>query len=240
MVSDAGKHAYQRDRCEFAMHAMIALAWVANPQTLRSHISFRSHAFGFLRFMDRRSNMHWEKKFARHYANGEGEATRQLVSDSLDGLQQQEHPLPGMNEYLFLLRETMSAMHAGLAEGRYTAPPLGEISPGDAVPSDPQEQANRQVNQKTKKIMERSTVLQTWRIAVNLVYLMLNQLGLSALERYLACYLITRAAEEIFHEPATGIVQRLADTGDVDQVISFFLENNRVLANGYQSTLMRR
>jgi len=134
----------------------------------------------------------------------------------------------------------MSAMHAGLAEGRYTAPPLGEISPGDAVPSDPQEQANRQVNQKTKKIMERSTVLQTWRIAVNLVYLMLNQLGLSALERYLACYLITRAAEEIFHEPATGIVQRLADTGDVDQVISFFLENNRVLANGYQSTLMRR
>jgi len=44
--------------------------------------------------------------------------------------------------------------------------------------------------------LDRSSLFRAWQITVNLVYLMMNQLGVRPLERFLACYMVTRAAED--------------------------------------------
>lgn len=203
-------------RQQIALEAMVALIWLANPKTLRSHISYSSHASGFLRFMELRSNVNWREKFSRHYAEAQGQAMRQMLINSIKALHLQQNPMPGMQEYLSLLRETMLEIYTGLSDGRYAPPPVQEIGSGDS------QRSGIQVNQRLRQLMQKSTILQTWRIAVNLVYLMLNQLGLPALERYLACYLITRAAEELYAEPVSSIVEELARTGEVGRVISCF------------------
>jgi hypothetical protein len=203
-------------RQQIAMDAMVASIWVANPETLRSHISYNSHAHGFLRFMDIRSGAGWQEKFSKHYTEVEGEKVRRSLAASVEALQGQQSPLPGMIDYLDLLRETMTDIYTGLQDGRYLPLPIQEAGSGNSqVPG-------AEVRRKMGELVRESIILQTWRATINFVYLMLNQLGLAALERYLACYLITRAAEDLYQETAASIVEELARSGDVTRVISFF------------------
>lgn len=201
-------------RSQIGLQAMIGLAWLANPENLRSAISFRSHANGFLRFMD--STRRLGEVFSQCYTEREGEAMRRLLTESVDSLQRGAHPLPGMDRYLQLLQSTLRDMYDGIRSGRYAALPVIQFAPP--------EQANPQaeINARLREIMKSDVTLQAWRITINLLYLMLNQLGLPASERYLACYLVSRAAEDVYGERVASISEELARSGDSSRVITFF------------------
>jgi hypothetical protein len=211
-----------------ALQVMIGLAWLANPQTLRSHASYVSHAGGFSRFLS--SDGQLLRSFSNCYEGSAGQAMRRYLSAAVDALQQERSLLPGMNDYLALLREVMIDLYDGLAGGRYAAPPLKQIDRSRVNrASGPTAQISRRLNE----LMGTNIILQTWRLTINLVYRMLNQLGLSAYERCWACYLVSRAAEDVFRQPADTIAQELAHTGDANQMITFFQGVN--LSNRLQS-----
>lgn len=201
-------------RHQIGLQAMIGLAWLANPENLRSHISFRSHANGFLRFMD--STRRLEKVFSQCYTEREGETMRRLLIKSVEALRSRTNPLPGMNDYLELLQSTMTDIYNGIRSGRLSALPAAHLAPPD--PSDPKAELYAKLWQE----VDEDLGFQSWRITINLLYLMLNQLGLAALDRYLACYMVSRAAEDVYGEPVSFISAQLARPGGTSRVITFF------------------
>ncbi len=207
--------AWQRQHV--ALQTMIALAWLADPHRLRSHASFASHASGLLRFMG--SDGKLKQAFEDSYRGSEGEAMRSYLVAAVDALREGKSPLPGMSDYLALLRETMTDLFAGLQTGRYEPPPLEQV---DKSRRREVTVVDAQIIQKLNQLMGTSTILQTWRLVINLVYRILNQMGISALERYLACYLIARAAEDVYGQSTDNIAKELAHTGDANEMITFF------------------
>jgi hypothetical protein len=203
----------QGERTHIAMTAMIALAWIANPHKMRSHISFRSHANGLLRFLGSRQ---LEQEFSRCYTEREGKKARNLITTTVSTLEAGVNLPAETNEYISLMRETLNGAYRGFQDGLYGQAPVKQIRPIDKSDS------NAELSERLNQLVKENNVLQAWRVTINLLYLLLNQLGISALERGLACYLLSRAAEDVYGEPTDAIVRELARTGDADQVITVF------------------
>jgi lantibiotic biosynthesis dehydratase-like protein len=203
----------QAERTQIAIMAMIALAWVANPRQTRPYISFRSHANGLLRFVGSRR---LEQEFSRCYLEREGAKARNMITTTIAALESGASLPRGFNEYVSLMRETLENYYRGFQDGVYGQPPVKEIKP--ISDSDPNAELSRRLNQLVKE----NHILRAWRVTINLLYLLLNELGISAMERGLACYLLSRAAEDVSGESIDAIVRELARTGDAGRVISLF------------------
>lgn len=195
------------ERQHIALKAMIALAWVANPESLASCASFGSHAAGFLRKADRDHKL--RDAFAERYTSREGPAIRNLLQSSVAELQQGRSELPGMDDYITLLRQTMDDVYHGLLDGRYQTYP--------ALQFEYPEQYRSLIS-----LLDESPSLRAWQTTVNLVYLMLNQLGLAPLERFFACYLLSRASEDAYDYQIHKIAAQLAETRDSSTMLPFF------------------
>jgi hypothetical protein len=219
------------DRQELCLRLMIALAYVADPERLRAHLSFSSHAQAFLRVRDREGAL--SRAYAARYDGAGGERVRQLLRTVTQDLANPANPnqpanpaAPAdpstgpagplrMNEFVDLLRETLADIYNGLRSGRYQPVPaatlVGDPDRGGAVDY-----------RRLIELLDAHPALRAWQITISLLYQVLNQLGMQAADRFLACYLLSRAAEDVFGEPADRIYQNLNASGDHREMFSFF------------------
>jgi hypothetical protein len=195
---------YSRD--SIALHAMLAVGWVANPHKLTSCVSFGSHVFGFLNKADKDQKL--AAVFSRNYENGNGEALRHFVRTTIDAMERRETPIPFLDSWLQLLRETMTVIYQGLVSGTYEIASVMQFQ----YPED---------QQALVSLLDESPSMRAWQITVNLVYLTLNQLGVRALERFYACYLLYRAVNDIYGGLAE-IGPKLAMGRDTVDMLPFF------------------
>ncbi len=204
-------------RHHIACSLLIALAWLACPEHLRTWISFRSHANGFLRFADPTGRL--GAVLEARYGGRDGMAARQLLTSTIAALQQHTHSLPHMEEYLKWLAATMTDLAAGLSEGRYRAMPVRDW---EAAMKFGSESLDPEVHRKLFRLLDHSPYLRSWQMTVNIVYLVLNQLGISGMERFMACYWLAKAAEEVFGEGVEQIARPVAMTGNTTTLLPFF------------------
>jgi hypothetical protein len=211
--------AQQASRHEIAIQALIALLWAGEPQGLRSHMSFGSHVEGF--FYGNKLGL--RDSFERHY-NSVGESVRAVLRTTREDLDQERFTTPGLLEFAALLCTTFRDLVHGFESGAYHTAASTELvreseryaashSSFGALKTPP-------VSEKVLRLRDSSPVLQAWQILVNLGYLTLKQLGLAPLERFLACYLISRAVEAEIGESATSLMRRFMETGDPSLIIS--------------------
>lgn len=201
-----------------ALQLMIALAWLADPKRLRSHLSFSSHAEGFLRAADSAGRL--KQIFSERYQGPRGATMRQVLKTSVEALQGESELVPHLKDFVVLLRHTLSDLYHGLRDGRYQPTPAREF--GGAAFDDPQA-FNHLV-----EIMDNSPAWRAWQIMISLLYQTLNQLGVKPFERFLACHLLSRSAEDVYGEPVEHIMEELEQGGESTVVFSFFadLEKN--------------
>jgi hypothetical protein len=204
-------------RQHIALHIMIGAAWVADRNKLRSHLSFRSHAAGFLRVSDRSGQL--GRLFASRYSGADGGAIRTFLEKAVEAMERGADSVAGMGGFLTLLRYTMSDLYQGLQQNRYQPAPASEV----AGQSSQSEGIRRGV-----ELLDASPALRAWQIMISLVYQTLNQLGMQPLQRFLACYLISRAAEDVYGYSADRISEDLYRTGDHNAVFSFFADQDRL------------
>jgi len=215
-----------QQRQYIALQLMIALAWLADPKRLRSHLSFSSHAEGFLRAGD--SNGQLKRAFLDRYEGRQGETMRQVLKTSVEALQSENGPIPHMKDFVALLRHTLSDLYQGLREDRYQATPATEFVGGAF--NDPAA-FNRMV-----EIMDHSPAWRAWQITISLLYQTLNQLGIKPIERFLACYLLSRSAEDVYGEPVGRIMEELERGGEHTVIFSFFAELDQSMGGNPRTT----
>jgi hypothetical protein len=192
-------------RQDIVLHAMLAAAWVANPQKLTSCVSFGSHALGFFNKADPEKKL--MASFKRKYETV-GKTVRDFMRAAVQAMEAGENPIPGLSDWVSLLKETMSTTYKGLVSGKY------EIA--SVMQFEYTEEQRRLIS-----MLDESPALRAWQITINLVYLALNQLGLRALERFYACYLLFMAADDIYG--GLGEVGRhLAEQRDTTGMLPFF------------------
>jgi hypothetical protein len=203
------------NRQELCLRLMIALAWVADPERLRSHLSFNSHAQAFLRVRDREG--HLARAYAARYDSTEGERVRQLLRDVPRNPASRLTGPPCMREFVDLLRETLADIYDGLRSGRYQPVPAATLV------GDPDRRGAVDYR-RLIELLDAQPALRAWQITISLLYQVLNQLGMQAADRFLACYLLSRAAEDVFEEPADRIYRNLNASGDHREMFSFFAD----------------
>lgn len=196
-----------------ALHLMIAVVWVADRKRLRPHLSFSSHASGFLRAADPGGCL--ENHFSNRYAGPSGDAVRHLLKEAVNSLTNGANPLPRMDEFLTLVRNTLRDLFEGLRDRRYQVAEAAELA---------RSSAQAHTNARTIELLDQSPALRAWQITISLVYQTLNQLGMQAYQRFLACYLISRAAEDVYGEPAAQVARELHASGDHNAMFSYFTE----------------
>lgn len=202
-----------------AIRLLIALIWSVEPQRLRAHMSLGSHIQGF--FYGQRGDL--REAFARHYSRRQ-KGMVELLSAFVKRLANGSAEPPGMMEYVKLLRWTFADLVAGFREGRYaTARGADVVKAASRYVNDTERKGTIRVPPVAEAVIalrDGSVLLQAWQVLVNLTYLALKQLGLTPLERFLACYLVTRAVEDVFGEPAVDLMSQLKRTGDPRLIIS--------------------
>src|SRR5262245_55041749 len=200
------------NRQETCLQIMILLAWLADPDRLRSHLSFSSHASAFLAARDRRRYL--AQMFAAKYDGPAGQRVRLVLRDSIEKLNCGIDPAPRMYEFVNLLRDTMTDIFTGVRSGRY------QPVPAAVLVGDPD---RGPINyRRLIELLDTQPALRAWQITSSLLYQVLNQVGMSAADRFLACYLLSRAAEDLFGQSAETVYHKLNATGDHREMFSFF------------------
>jgi len=198
-------HEGKFQRQDIALHMMLAAAWAANPQKLTSCVSFGSHALGFFNKADPGKKL--AASFSRKYETVGG-AVRDFMCAAVQAMESGKNPIPALSDWVGLLKETMTTMYKGLVSGKF------EIA--SVMQFEYTEEQRRLVS-----LLDESPALRAWQITINLVYLGLNQLGVKALERFYACYLLFMAADDIYG--GLGQVGRhLAENRDTTNMLPFF------------------
>jgi hypothetical protein len=210
-------------RQSVALQCLIGVAWLVSPSRLRAHVSYRSHVEGLFRNLECGEAL--RASFARHYERGNGESMQRLITDSVRAFHENQAELPQMSEYIALLRETMADMYDGLKSGRYKALPMHAIEERisdwmASKASDGEEPAPR--FGPLSPFLDSRPGLRTWQISINLVYALLNQLGVSPMERFVACYSLTRAIEDLYGETADDVNRMLAQGDGTVSVFKCF------------------
>lgn len=199
-------------REELCLQLMIVLAWLADPSQLRSHLSFSSHTQAFLRVQDRDGRL--AGAFAARYAGAQGARVRTLLRETIDSLEGERALSPQLAEFRLLLRSTMSDIYEGLRSGRY------KPVPARTLVGDPDR--GRVSYARLIELLDSDPALRAWQITISLLYQVLNQLGLPAAERFLACYLLSRAAEDRSGQSAAQIRRTMDASGDHRDMFTFF------------------
>jgi hypothetical protein len=183
------------DRGSLAVHLVIALLWLTDPVALRSHVSLMSHAIGFFS-IDRDESI--RRKFATHYEGAQGEMTRRMLQADVAALQRGDQAVSGMTAFVGLLRDCLTDFYFSIKSGRYQPEPM--TAHLDASPE-----------------------WRSWQITISLLYRTLNQLGLTPLERFLACYMLSRACEDVYGVSALHL-KEIVNRGPegAESILTFF------------------
>ncbi len=159
------------NRNHLALQLLVAMVWVVNPESFSPYLSLRSHAEGYLQLAARRGT-ELRVRFQACYDAERGAAVRLAVEQTLRSLESGEELTAGMNAMLDLLRRTLTTLYNGVATSQY------------------------KLESMLKNSLDDSPAFRSWQMTVSLVYRTLNQLGITAAERFLICYLVSRALED--------------------------------------------
>ena len=210
---------------ELATRALTAIAWVGDPDRLRTHLSFYSHADGFLRGFDAK---HAVRAAAEtKYKQVSGKILRALVAATLEDLRSSTSSIPGFNRFTQLIQDTLTDLLHGMCNGTYRIASMHEVeqillsssAPDGPLPSFAPE--SLAVAHRIWELMETSPVLRAWQVMINLVYLTLNQLGISPLERLSACYFLSRTVHDMYGDSPQQLAEALLTSGDTSYVFTF-------------------
>jgi hypothetical protein len=215
------------DRGVIARQILIALAWVASPDRLTASASFYAHAYGFLRHADPSGRL--ARQFEDRADGEEGETTKRLLRMLRAAPDSSTGRPAGLDAFITLARETLVRVHRALERRAITPLPIEELEPTFTFSPNVETAATQR---RLIGLMNESSALRAWQITVNLTYLLLNQLGLRPLQRFLACYLVSRAAADLCGADGARIGIELARTGDATRMLPFFAMSPRDPAAG--------
>ncbi|MFE4663692.1 thiopeptide maturation pyridine synthase [Streptomyces sp. NPDC056716] len=176
---------------QVALDLMIAFAHTSVPPISRGYMSFRSHADAFCSYCEDRDGVRagFETAYRR-----QAEPLRALVRDRVAQVDEHRAP-PYVQEWLQLV-----------ARQKEIATPLIVTGQIDLDAAEPEPEMVQQhtvdfheillaTGRYTTEVL-RSPWFLTHRLAINMLYAHLARLGLTPLQRYLFCHLISRAVED--------------------------------------------
>jgi hypothetical protein len=159
------------DRNQLAIQILSTLVWLVNPDKLTPYLSLRSHAEGYLRLADREGR-DIRSKF-RASSDGElGRGVRTVLDQTISALECNQEVAPDMDSMIMLLRHQLDLLFFGVSTKQLKVEPLWNTS------------------------LDEDPAFRSWQMTISLVYRTLNQLGITPVERFLACYLLARAMED--------------------------------------------
>jgi hypothetical protein len=204
------------DRQVIALSALVTLAWTVEPKQLGAHMSFRSHSESF--FGGSAAGGRLRPAFERHYER-ERAQLRAFVERSIADLRDGVDIVPGMQAFSALVCRKMATLADGLNLERYKAPDAREILTRLAQGNTALFQDVFERYRGLFTLLDTVPLFRAWQMTVNVTYLALNQLGIRPIERFLACYLLTRTIEDLYGHRAIDLADLLAETGDISAVI---------------------
>ncbi|MCW2761434.1 MAG: hypothetical protein JWR85_1635, partial [Marmoricola sp.] len=192
-------------RYDLAAELMIAVAHTMYPSPrepgiTEGFVSFRSHAEAYLAMVP-------ERAAVRRHFDGQYERVRSAlvsrVRARVAGFDAGRPPDPLVDSWLALARPHAIQARELVAAGRLVLPFPHREGTGMIGWDDPWVDHSRfhtliNGSEMYLKLLFETLWFQQYRMALNLMYLHLNRIGLLPVERYLLCHLVANAVEEAF------------------------------------------
>lgn len=184
------------DRTEIALHLLVALVWLTDPIRLRSHVSLMSHAIGLFNGIPEGGRFY--RSFQAHYASRSGSAIRKLTADDVANLVKGVDTLPGLNDFMSMLRVHLDDFFESTLSGRYRPEPISQL-------------------------IDSSPAWRSWQMTISLLYRTLNQLGITPLQRFLASYMLSSACKDLYGDDAADLRDLIhRSRSDAESILTYF------------------
>ena len=108
--------------------------------------------------------------------------------------------LPGEHSFKDLLAQTLHSIFQGLRSQELQPVDASAFFSGQVITPK---------NSGMIKTMNECYEWRAWQITISLFYQVLNQLGISAAERFLACYLLGRGIEDVYEHDHERIIETI-------------------------------
>jgi hypothetical protein len=206
-------------RYDLAVDMMVSVAHAMytsprNPSITEGFVSFRSHAEAYIAMVPERDAVraHFDAQYRRF-----APALTRRVRDIVATLDAGHAPTPFIREWLDLA-------------GPHAANARGMVASGDLILPFPHHEATGKIGWDDEwvdhsrfhtlinesdaylDLLFKTLWFQQYRMALNLMYLHLNRLGVMPVERYLLCHLVAGAVEEVFGISAMGLARQFAES----------------------------
>ncbi|WP_181454523.1 lantibiotic dehydratase C-terminal domain-containing protein [Paenibacillus dendritiformis] len=184
------------------MKLMCCKAYVLDPSLVYSHISYRSHAEAFLA----KSQGKYSPFFQREYTK-QKQLLHSIIQQTVADLEQGSAE-PWLREYFALFERYTGQIREKLSDGSIRLPTSdkarllyknirGHDLPDWGEVTDNSEFHAILMNEQWQNHMKADIDFLTLRVLVNFLYVILLQLGLKPIERYLLCWFLAKSVEEL-------------------------------------------
>jgi hypothetical protein len=212
-AGDASKYDLAVDLMAAVAHAMYPSP--RRPGITEGFVSFRSHAEAYLAMVPERDAVraHFEGQY-RRFAPGLVGRVRRTVAALDAGLP----PTPLVGEWLGLARPHIQRARLLIEAGELLLPfphraSTGRIGWDDEWVGHSRFHTLINNSETYLRLLFQTPWFQEYRMALNLMYLHLNRIGVLPVERYLLCHLIANAVEEAYGVRALDLARRFAASG---------------------------
>lgn len=204
-------------RYDLAFDLMVAVAHALypsprDPTITEGFVSFRSHAEAYLAMVPRRGAVrsHFERQYQR-FAPVLIRRVHELTSRLNDG----PTGVPELDGFLRIARPHIERARTLVAAGRLVLPVPRRAATGKPGWDDTwvgYSPFHTLINESDRylTLLFETMWFQQYRMALNLMYLHLNRLGLLPVERYLVCHLVANAVEDCFRVSALRLAADFA------------------------------
>ncbi len=207
-------------RLAFAVDLMVAVAHRLypgpdNPTVSEGFVSYRSHAEAYIAMTPNRSAVkeHFEREY-RRVAPTLVHRVRETVA-ALDT----DAPLPLVRPWLDLARRHIDSGDRLVDAGELVMP-FPRLKDTGALGWDQNWVAHSRFHTMMNgsgaylELLSRTPWFQRYRLALSLMYLHLNRIGITPVERYLLSHLVANAVEEAYGVSADGHVRAVIDNAE--------------------------
>jgi Lantibiotic biosynthesis dehydratase C-term len=195
-----------RNRVDLALDVMIATLQAVTPDIVSRFVSYHSHAEVFI--VNTRDDSATRAHFERQYEQNAGALSARLHR-ILEGLATNQDSVPFLKRWTALMTQYTAHIEAGVVSGdiafepyRADAPRTAAYLEGEARLRKSRFHAMQLDDRANIEARSQDAGFNTFRMLVNLQYLLLNRIGLRPFERSLLAYLISNAVEAYFQVSA--------------------------------------
>ncbi|NJK45392.1 MAG: hypothetical protein HC933_14990 [Pleurocapsa sp. SU_196_0] len=195
-----------RNRVDLALDLMIATLQAVTPDIVSRFVSYHSHAEVFI--VNTRDDNVTRAHFERQYAQNAASLAARLHR-ILEGIATDQDSVPFLQRWTALMTDYTGRIEAGVTRGdiafepyRADAPRTAAYLEGEARLRKSRFHAMQLDDRANIEARSQDAGFNTFRMLVNLQYLLLNRIGLRPFERSLLAYLISNAVEAHFQVSA--------------------------------------